>query len=71
MSDFQDVLNQVKASDEYNETMNFNREKENNKIEFNNQKLDLEREKLKQEGNNKLIDLAVATQNKNKFDKKS
>jgi len=71
MSDFQDVLNQVKASDEYNETMNFNKEKENNKIEFNNQKLDLEREKLKQEGNNKLIDLAVATQNKNKFDKNS
>ena len=45
-SDFQDVLKEVKQSEQYDETMNFNREKESNKKDLHQQKLDLEREKM-------------------------
>jgi hypothetical protein len=51
--------------------MNFNREKESNKSNLGQQKLDLEREKMMNESRNKQIELAIAQENKNKFDKKT
>jgi hypothetical protein len=69
-SDFQDVLKDVKQSEQYSDTMNFNREKESNKSNLGQQKLDLEREKMMNESRNKQIELAIAQENKNKFDKK-
>ncbi len=69
-SDFQDVLNEVKESEQYADTMNFNREKESNKKDVHQQKLDLDREKMVIESRNKQVELAIAQENKNKFDQK-
>jgi hypothetical protein len=69
-SDFQDVLKEVKQSEQYVDTMNFNREKESSKTNLNQQKLDIEREKIANESRNKQIELAIAKENKNRFDEK-
>jgi hypothetical protein len=50
--------------------MNFNREKESSKTDLNQQKLDIEREKIANESRNKQIELAIAKENKNRFDEK-
>jgi hypothetical protein len=60
-SDFQDVLKDVKQSEQYADTMNFNREKESSKTDLHQQKLDIER---------KQMELAIAKENKNRFDEK-
>jgi hypothetical protein len=69
-SDFQDVLKDVRASEQYSETMNFNREKESNKTGLHQQKLDLEREKMMNESQNKQMEFAIAKENKNRYDQK-
>jgi hypothetical protein len=69
-SDFQDVLKDVRESEQYADTMNFNREKESNKKDVYQQKLDLDREKMVNESRNKQVELAIAQENKNKFDQK-
>ena len=69
-SDFQDVLKDVKQSEQYQDTMNFNREKESNKKDLHQQKLDLEKEKMVMESRNKQVELAIAQENKNKYDQK-
>jgi hypothetical protein len=69
-SDYVDALKQVQQSEQYKETMGFNREKENNKQGLSQQKLDLEREKLIADQKNKQIEFAIARENKNKYDQK-
>ena len=69
-SDFQDVLKEVKQSEQYADTMNFNREKESSKTDLHQQKLDIEREKLATDTRNKQIEFAIARENKNKYDEK-
>jgi hypothetical protein len=69
-SDFQDVLKDVKQSEQYADTMNFNREKESSKTDLSQQKLDIEREKMMNESRNKQMELAIAKENKNRFDEK-
>ena len=69
-SDFQDVLKDVRDTEQYADTMNFNREKETNKAGLNQQKIDLDREKLLIDSQNKQLELAIAKENKNKFDQK-
>lgn len=69
-SDFQDVLKEVKQSEQYADTMNFNRDKETNKTDLHQQKLDIEREKLATDTRNKQIEFAIARENKNKYDEK-
>jgi hypothetical protein len=69
-SDFQDVLKDVKQSEQYADTMNFNREKESSKTDLHQQKLDIEREKMMNESRNKQMELAIAKENKNRFDEK-
>ncbi len=69
-SDFQDVLKDVRASEQYVDTMNFNREKENSKSDFAQQKIDLDREKLANEARNKQMEFAIAKENKNQYDQK-
>ena len=69
-SDFQDVLKDVRQSEQYADTMNFNRDKESNKTDLHQQKLDLEREKLVTDSRNKQIEFAIARENKNKYDEK-
>ena len=70
ISDFQDVLKDVRQSEQYADTMNFNRDKESNKTNLHQQKLDLEREKLVADSRNKQIEFAIARENKNKYDEK-
>ena len=69
-SDFQDVLKDVKQSEQYADTMNFNREKESSKTDLHQQKLDIEREKMMNDSRNKQMELAIAKENKNRFDEK-
>ena len=69
VSDFQDVLNDLKKDENFQSTMNFNQQKEDNKASFMNQKLDIERQKLSTDARNKQIELQIARENKNKFDK--
>jgi hypothetical protein len=69
-SDFMDVLDQVKASEEYQDTMNFKRESESNKATIANRKLDLEQEKVnvaRQDSENKLM-IAKENQTKSEID---
>jgi hypothetical protein len=69
-SDFMDVLDQVKASEEYQDTMSFKRESESNKASIANRKLDLEQEKVnvaRQESENKLK-IARENQTKSEID---
>ncbi len=69
-SDFQDYMAQIKSSDEFSQTMSLNQQKESNKsIEFR-EKMNIEQQKLAQQRQMKDIDLQIARENKNKFDKK-
>ena len=69
-SDFTDTLKEVKQSEQYMDTMNFNREKELTKKDLGQQKLDLEREKVIMESQNKQTEFAIARENRNRFDEK-
>ena len=69
-SDYMDALKQVQDSEQYKETMGFNREKEVSKNNIAQQKLDIEREKLIADQRNKQIEFAIARENKNKYDQK-
>ena len=69
-SDFQDVLKDVRNSEQYADTMNFNRDKETNKTSLHQQKLDLDREKMLNDAKNKQMEFAIARENKNKYDEK-
>jgi len=69
-SDYEDALKGVRESEQYQETMNFNREKEGNKSNMAQQKLDLEREKIMSDQRNKQTEFAIARENKNKYDDK-
>jgi hypothetical protein len=70
ISDFQDVLKDVKQTEQYKQTMKFNEQKESNKTDFNDAKLNLEQEKLNTQKQNKQIDLAIARENKTVHDSK-
>jgi len=45
-SDFQDVLQDLKQTEQYQETLNFDRSKEDNKVRLSNRKLDIEEKKV-------------------------
>ena len=69
-SDFQDALKDVKQSEQYADTMNFNRQKESSRSDLQQQKLDIEREKMTVDAANKQTEFAIARENKNRFDQK-
>jgi hypothetical protein len=69
-SDYVDALKVVKDSEQYQDTMNFNREKESSKSNIAQQKIDLDREKLMADQRNKQLEFAIARENKNKYDQK-
>lgn len=63
VSDFQDVLKDIERKEEHDETMGFNREKENNNKATNERRLDIEQQKVdvaQQDSNNKI---AIAREN--------
>jgi hypothetical protein len=69
-SDYMDVMREIRASDEYQQTMSFNNQKENNKMAAIKTKDDLKREDnaIKREIANKQLEIARI--NKNKYDMK-
>jgi len=69
-SDYVDAMKEIKSSEQYQDTMNFNREKEGTKVNLAQQKMDLEKEKMRNDVINKQTELQIARENKNKFDKK-
>ena len=71
MSDYQDALSKIQQQQNYVDSSNIKREQEVNKNRFNEQKLNIEREKLaaQQEIANKQLEIARI--NKNKYDVKS
>jgi len=68
-SDYLDALGQIQASDEFQETMSLHRIKEDNKVNNNNQKISLAKEKMMNDVRIKEMDLQIAKENKNKYDK--
>jgi len=67
-SDYADMLEKIQKGEEYQQAMGLQREKEGNRMRNESAKMDLEREKLavqKQISDNQL---AIAMENKNKFD---
>ena len=69
-SDFIDALEDIKRSTEFAETMGMESTKEQNKVRESQMKAEIEREKIDAQLKMKNVDLQIARQNKNKFDKK-
>lgn len=69
-SDYLDALKQIQSSDEYQQTMGFEREKEVTKRIEHSDKMNMEREKLATQQQIAQTQLQIARENKNKFDKK-
>jgi hypothetical protein len=67
-SDYADQMDIIRKSDEYEQTINFDREKEVNKNNQFAQKVNLEREKMQNQVNLKQMEVDIAQQNKNKYD---
>jgi hypothetical protein len=69
-SDYMDAMREIRASDEYQQTMSFNNQKENNKMSALKAKDDLKREDnaIKRDIANKQLEIARI--NKNKYDMK-
>ena len=70
-SDYQDTLDKIQQSNEFNQIMNFDKTKEVNKQSQFREKINLEREKLQNQRNLKDVDLQIARENKNKYDEKA
>jgi hypothetical protein len=68
-SDYMDALKQIQSSDEYAQTMNFEREKEINKQAEHRDKMTVEQQKLATQQQIAQTQLQIARENKNKFDK--
>lgn len=69
-SDYLDALGQIESSQEHQDVMNMNREKEDNKLSMHRDKMNIEREKMATQLAMKDKDVQIARENKNRFDKK-
>jgi hypothetical protein len=69
-SDFEDSMARIEQKEQYQETLNIQRERNVSQDRQFNQKMDLERTKLAQQKQLKDIDLQIAKENKNKYDVK-
>jgi hypothetical protein len=67
-SDYADMLDKIQKGEEYQQSMGLQREKEGNRSRIDAAKMDLEREKLSVQKQISDNQLAVAMENKNKFD---
>jgi hypothetical protein len=70
-SDYMDALGQIQKSNEFQETMNLQQNKESNRMVNDREKAQVEREKLQAQLQMKQMDMDIARENKNKFDVKS
>jgi hypothetical protein len=70
-SDFADQMKEIRSGEEYQQTMSFEKEKENNRMANNNEKVNLKREELATKREIKEKELQIARENKNQYDTKS
>ena len=68
MSDYRDVMKDIKETEQYQEQSGLQREKESNRMTIESQKTQLEREKLQTQKEIASTELQIAQENKNKFD---
>ena len=71
MSDYQDAMKDIRDTEQYQEQAGLQREKEVNRMTIENQKNQMEREKIQAQKEIADKQLQVAQENKNKFDVKS
>jgi hypothetical protein len=69
-SDFIDQMQTIKSSEEFQQTMSFEQQKENSKKIVNSDKAQLAREKIQAQLAMKNMDVQIAQENKNSFDLK-
>ena len=70
-SDFADQMKEIRQGEEYEQTMSFEKEKENNRMANNNEKTNLKREELATKREIKEKELQIARENKNQYDIKA
>jgi len=69
-SDFQDVLQNIQQTDEFQQTINIDNNKESNKLQMHNDKMQIQREKLATDQLKSENEVLVSQTNKNYMDKK-
>jgi len=70
-SDYMDALDRIQKTDEYEQTVSLQREKESNRQNDEVQKTNIKREEMSLKRELKDKDLQIARENKNQYDKKS
>ena len=71
MSDYADAMKDIRATEQYQEQTNLQRDKDANRMTIDREKNNIEREKLQTQRDIAEKQLQIAQVNKNKFDKKS
>jgi hypothetical protein len=69
-SDYLDAMKDIKQSEQFQDQMNLQREKEVNRMNNDSTKTQIEREKIQAQKEIAEKQLAIARENKNKYDKK-
>lgn len=70
-SDYLDILDKIKGSQEFAQSIDLQKSKESSKTEQDQAKNQIERDKINAQLQMKGMDVQIAKENKNKFDKKS
>ena len=70
MSDYADAMKDIRATEQYQEQTNLQRDKDSNRMTIDREKNNIEREKLQTQRDIAEKQLQIAQVNKNKFDKK-
>ena len=70
-SDYLDALGQIQKSEQFQESMNLQTNKEASQTANNRERAQIEREKMSTSMQMKQMDLQIAKENKNKFDVKA
>jgi hypothetical protein len=65
-SDFKDAMADIKKSEEFTQTMSFNKERQNSSVNLASRKLDIEQQKVDNEKEKAFIPLQIARENKTK-----
>ena len=67
-SDFRDTMDDMRKRQEFQDTMNFDQNKQTANMQHQQEKLNIEREKINAQRDMKQMDVEIARTNKNKYD---
>jgi hypothetical protein len=70
-NDYVDYMNNLQKTDQYQETMNLNQQKEASKENAHRDKMNMEQQKLNTQREIAQTQMEIARENKNKYDKES